>query len=163
MSSRRLSRMAYAIEPGVPKWILRASHSQVSCISPPPSATQQRRCGILAAWIDRLAMHAAPVARLVGADLRGHSDAVTGVEVCAGRDQPHGLAAVSQMCAHPRSIALEASAGGHQRVSRQGLAGAGLLDHKTDDAVVLHDDFPRTAVVAECDARVHGRLRQDLD
>ena len=45
---------------------------------------QHHRRGILAARIDRLAMHAVPVAGNVGAEPYRHGDAVAGVEARAG-------------------------------------------------------------------------------
>ncbi len=59
-----------------------------------------------------------------------HFNAVAGVEARAGRDQPHGFAATAKMLAHHFSVSLEAAAGKHDGIGRQGPARTGLLDGK---------------------------------
>src|SRR3974390_196327 len=70
---------------------------------------QHNRGGILAARVDWFAMHAVPIARLVGTELERHSDAVTSIETRTGRNQRHGFAAVAEIRTNHRGIALEAA------------------------------------------------------
>ena len=58
------------------------------------------RRGVLRTRIDRLGMHAVPVAGAVGAERERHADALAGVVARAGRDQPHRVGAGAEMLAH---------------------------------------------------------------
>ena len=91
---------------------------------------QHDRRGILAARIDRLDMHAVPIAGNGGALLGRHAEAVAGVEARSRRDQLDALAAGPEMRAHHRRIALKSAAGENDGIGsercRRTIAGMNL-------------------------------------
>ncbi len=77
----------------------------------PVRVHQHDRRGMMAARVDRLNVHAVPIARNTRALLRRHAYAVTGIETRSGRDEPEGLGARPELRTHHRRIALESTAG----------------------------------------------------
>ena len=111
---------------------------------------QHDRRRILAARIDRLACMPFQSPDMIGAEPQRHVDAVAGIEARAGRDQPHGLAAIAEMRAHHRRHCPES----RRRPARWRRPASvwrapALLDRKAGDAAVLGDDLARDAAVAE--------------
>ena len=123
---------------------------------------QDHRCGIARARIDRLGMHAVPVAGAAAPIAKRHADAVAGVEARARRDQPHRLGARAEMLAHHRGVALEAAAGENDRVRRD-VRRAACVTCEAADAAGLRDDRARRAAMADRDAGRAGGARQRRD
>jgi hypothetical protein len=126
---------------------------------------QHDRRGILAAGIDRLDMHAVPVAGSAGALLDGDADAVPGVETRARRNQFEGFRLRSEMRAHHRGVALKSAARENHGVSleRCRSAIAGLRLHATD-AMTFHHQPIQHSFVADlhpCPLRRGGKLFDD--
>ena len=150
----------------------RANHSQVSCTRPAPSSKKRRpaavhhdavgieqddRRGARAARVDRLDVHAVPLAGGVRAERPRHRDAVAGVEARARRQQRDALPARAEMLAHHVAVALEAAAGEHHGVGGDDLAAA--HPHAADRAALADQPF-RRAGVAQHYARVLRGARE---
>src|SRR6185437_12929941 len=111
---------------------------------------QHDRSGMPAARIDRLDMHAVPVAGGRRALVHRHADAVTGIEARSRRDQFQGLGGGPEMLSHHRDVALK-TAGSEDHgigVDRTDVPAAGsYLD--AADAALSHPEPDREGFVAK--------------
>ncbi len=125
---------------------------------------QHHRRGILAARIDRLGMHAVPVARTC----RRRAAVAIAMPSPVLKRVPGEISRIvsrarPEMLAHHLAVALETATGEHDGVGGQRLARAALLDDKTGDAAVFAGDLARGAAVTKRHAGLLGRPRQRLD
>ena len=102
---------------------------------------QDDRRGARAARVDRLDVHAVPLAGGVRAERARHRDAVAGVEASAWRQERDALPARAEMLAHHVAVALETAAGEHHRIGGNQLAAGSA--HAADRAT-LADEPLRT-------------------
>ena len=85
---------------------------------------QDHRRGARAARVDRLDVHAVPLAGGIRAERLRHGDTVAGVEARPRRQQRDVLPARPEVLAHHAAVALEPAAGEHHRIGGNHLAAA---------------------------------------
>ena len=126
---------------------------------------QHDRCGMGAARIDRLDMHAVPVAGKMRALLGRHADAVAGVETRSRRNQFYRLGTRAQMRAHHLRVSLDSAAGENDGIGverRRGAIAAVNLD-AGDAMAIRHHQPVRLALVANPHTRLFRGGEQLFD
>ncbi len=125
---------------------------------------QNHRRGLPAARVDRLDVHAVPIAGDGCTEINGHDNTIAGIEARTWRDQSDGLGGRPETGPHHREIALKSAAGENNGVGtdrRDVIAGS---NKDGADAIPLpHHQAGRRGLIANRHARLSGGGRKRID
>ena len=125
---------------------------------------QNDRRGLPTARVDRLDVHAIPIAGDGRTEINGHDNTIAGIEARSRRDQSDGLGGRPKMGPHHREIALKSAAGENNGVGidRRDLIAGSNMDG-ADTMPLPHHQAGRPGLIAKRHTRFPGGVRQRVN